>query len=633
MLRTRQFGCYQIIRKIARGMTDVYLAYDTAQNRQAVLKIVEESPDPLTQLILEAERRGAELQRQLHAADARVIEIYEYGEQDGYFFISMQFIEGRTVAEILKEEQRLEPERAARFAIEILSQLGQLHSFTATIDGQPRSIVHGDIKPSNVQIGSNDEVRLLDFGIAKALTFTHSRTHLNLGSPSYCSPERLSRGQVDRHADLWAVGVTLYEMVAGTPPYQAQDTRKLEALIQSRRPPRALPESCPPPLRAILTKALAGDLHQRYVSAQAFETDLRQFLQNRPTAAETERRTSWASNPTVEKPRLEAFQERVSGMAQTVRSSVLRLKPSRAGQVASLLSILVALCWGLLAGLVVFVPAGYYYRFLRESRAIRGTLDFTQASVADINANWSLWQRVERQNAFLGGLSPARPLAPNVRSAMLQAGDEVMEHYRNSSDPQIRDFDWAKAAACFEHARALDGRDRAVEGKLAVANGYVDLLAGHAQAAQADFKRAVPLLPQSPDPHLGLARVYIYSVKNVGKAIAELHEAERVGFELGPREAEEQGDGYRMRGAAELNEAQREAGKNRVIESRFLRLARRDFERARELYEPIQGFSNVSAALGEVDEHDHARQQMEDALAVKLARRQRRTAHRSSRWP
>src|SRR6202020_3248374 len=108
-----------------------------------------------------------------------------------------------------------------------------------------------DIKTSNIQIGANDEVRLLDFGIAKALTFTHSRTHLGLGSPSYGSPERLNRGQVDRHADLWAVGVTLYEMLAGSPPYQARDTRKLEELIQSRRPPPALPPDCPPQMHAI----------------------------------------------------------------------------------------------------------------------------------------------------------------------------------------------------------------------------------------------------------------------------------------------------------------------------------------------------------------------------------------------
>jgi serine/threonine protein kinase len=620
-----------VIRKLARGMTDVYLAFDTSANRHAVLKIVEESPDPLTQLILEAERRGAELQKQLHDADSRVIEVYDYGHLDGYFFVSMQYIEGRTVAEILKQEGRIEPVRAARFTVEVLSQLDKLHSFQATIDGQRRSVVHGDIKPSNIQIGTNDEVRLLDFGIAKALTFTHSRTHLGLGSPSYCSPERLNRGQVDRHADLWAVGVTLYEMVAGVPPYQAQDTRKLETLIQSRRPPRTLPEGCPHAMAAILHKALAGDLHQRYVSATAFESDLMLYLQNRPPVAEMERRVSWKSNPTVEKQR-SPIPERVASMAETVRRSVLKLKPARVRQLASVMSIFVALCWGLLAGLVVCVPLGYYYRFGRESNALRSP-DFSHANVAEINRDWDLLQRVERQNAFLGGFSPAYHVAANVRTSLLQAGNEVIDRYRNNSDPRIQDFDWPKAALCFTHALEMDRSDRAVQGKLALCHGYENLEHA-AQAAQADFENAVSLSPKSPDPHLGLAHIYVYSVKNIGKAVAELHEAQRLGFEPGPREAEEEADGYRFRATAELDQARRAGPNNRAAEERYLRLAQRDFDRARRLYEPIEGFSNVSVELRQVDDDDRARQGMAEALSKKAkpAKRPKKNVRRVAHW-
>ncbi len=641
MLRTRQFGAYEVIRKLARGMTDVYLAFDTSAKRHAVLKIVEESPDALTQLILEAERRGADLQKQLHDADSRVIELYEYGHLDGFFFVSMQYIEGRTVAEILKQEGRIEPARAARFAVEILSQLDRLHSFQATIDGQRRSVVHGDIKPSNIQIGSNDEVRLLDFGIAKALTFTHSRTHLGLGSPSYCSPERLSRGQVDRHADLWAVGVTLYEMVSGVPPYQAQDTRKLEALIQSRRPPRALPESCPDAMVAILHKALAGDMHQRYVSAAAFENDVTLFLQGRPTVAEVERRVSWKSNPTVEKQRPPYIPQRVASMAETVRRSVLKLQTPRARQLASAMSILGALCWGLLAGLVVCVPIGYYYRFWRESSALRGSLDYSRASVAEINRDWDLLQRVQRRNAFLGGTSPAIRLASNMRAALLQAGDGIIEGYRNNSDPRIQDFDWPKAAVCFTHLIEMDRNDRMLQGKLALCHAYENLeraasdpAAGH--AAQSDFEDAVALMPRSPDPHLGLARIDVYSLHNIGKAMAELHEAQRLGFAPGPRETEEEADGYRFRATTELNDA-RKNEISKTEEERYLRLAQRDFDRARQLYEPIEGFSNVSVALRQVDDDDRARQSMADALSKKPKPKSRssqrsRYATRRTHW-
>jgi eukaryotic-like serine/threonine-protein kinase len=636
VLRTRQFGAYEVIRKLARGMTDVYLAFDTSANRHAVLKIVEESEDPLTQLVIEAERRGADLQKQLHDADARVIEVYEYGHLDGFFFVSMQYIEGRTVAEILKQEGRIEPARAARFTVEILSQLDKLHSFQATIDGQRRSVVHGDIKPSNIQIGANDEVRLLDFGIAKALTFTHSRTHLGLGSPSYCSPERLSRGQVDRHADLWAVGVTLYEMVSGVPPYQAQDTRKLEALIQSRRPPRALPASCPDAMTAMLHKALAGDLHQRYVSASAFANDVTLFLQNRPTVAEMERRVSWKSNPTVERPRLAHLPERVASMAETVRRSVLKLKPPRVKQLVSVMSILVALCWGLLAGLVVCVPLGYYYRFWRESHILRGNLDYTRASVGEINRDWDLLQRVQRQNAFLGGMSPAGRLTTNVRASLLQAGNEVIEGYRNNSDPRIQDFDWPKAAVCFTHLIEMDRDDRVAQGKLALCHGYENIEHSE-QAAQADFEKAASLMPRSPDPHLGLARIDVYSLKNIGKAMAEMHEAQRLGFEPGPREMEEEADGYRFRATAELNQARKSGPDNRAAEERFLRLAQRDFDLARQLYGPIEGFSNVSVALRQVDDDDRARQGMADALAKKPKPKSRsnqrpRYATRRTHW-
>ena len=641
MLGSKQFGSYQIIRKLARGMTDVYLAFDSDSSRYAVLKIVEESGDALTQLVLEAERRGAELQRQLHEADSRVIEIYEYGEKDGYFFIAMQYIEGRTVAQIINEEKRIEPARAARFAVEILSQLAKLHSFTAEIDGQPRSVVHGDIKPSNIQIGADDEVRLLDFGIAKALTFTHSRTHMSLGSPSYCSPERLSRGQVDLHADLWAVGVTLYEMVAGSPPYQAEDTRKLEALIQSRRPPRALPEACPAGLIAILNKGLAGDLHLRYVSAAAFESDLRLFLQDRPTAAEAERRVAWRSNPTVEKARFH-LPDRVSSMAATVKQSVLKLKPERAKRVASVLSILVALCWGLFAGLVVCVPAGYYYRFWRESVPLRRTPDYARSSIATINSDWDLFQRIQKQNAFLGGYSPAVRLGPGLRSAFLRAADEIIERYRNSSDPAIRDFDWPKASVCLDHALEMDRNDRAAQGKLALANGYVNLIRADSEqgdarsastrAAQENFQEAVVLIPRSPDPHLGLARIYVYAVKNIGKAVAELHEAAGLGFQAGPRELEEEADGYRFRAGAELAEARQAHGASRPTEERHLRLAQRDFERARQLYEPILGFSNVSLALRQVDDDDRARQELNDALTKPPAKHPRKLIRRATRW-
>src|SRR5579863_1240455 len=284
-------------------MTDVYLALDPPDNRHAVLKIIEQSPDPWTQVVLEAERRGALIQKQLHEVDPRFIEIYDCGELNGCYFVAMQYVEGKSVAEVLQAARRMEPVQAARYGVEVCSQLQRLHSFEIEIDGRKRAVVHGDIKPSNMQICPDGAIRLLDFGISKSITFTRNLTQHNLGSPSYCSPERLRRSQVDPHSDLWALGATLYEMVSGFPPYQAQTTQKLEELIRSKRPPRALPDDCPATLKAIIRKSLAGEMENRYPTAGAMEQDLRLFLDGRHTLAETEKQVAWEVNPTVEKDR------------------------------------------------------------------------------------------------------------------------------------------------------------------------------------------------------------------------------------------------------------------------------------------------------------------------------------------
>jgi len=278
-------GRYEIVRRIGKSMTDVYLATDILENRKVALKLVKTDGEPVTRLIVDAERRGAAIQKELQAVDPRMVQVYDCGEQDGYFYVAMQYVEGRNLAEVLRAESRIDPVRAATIALELCEQLGKFHSAHA-------AVVHGDVKPSNIHLGQHDTVRLLDFGIAKTLRADCEATEHNFGSPGYCSPERLARSKVDHQSDLWAVGATLYEMLAGAPPYQADNTRKLEALIRSKRPPRALPAGVPRALRLIVGKSLAADAAHRYGSARAFEADLQAFLERRPTVAERERRGS-----------------------------------------------------------------------------------------------------------------------------------------------------------------------------------------------------------------------------------------------------------------------------------------------------------------------------------------------------
>ena len=609
MLQVKQFGRYEIISKLGRGMTDVYLALDPADNRHTVLKIVEKSPDPWTQVVLEAERRGALIQKQLHEVDPRFLEIYDSGTWNGCYFVAMQYVEGKTLAEILQLDGRIEPVRAARYAMEICHQLEKLHSFQLEIDGRKRAVVHGDIKPSNIQLCADGAIRLLDFGISKAITFTRNLTHHNLGSPSYCSPERLRRSQVDPHSDLWALGATLYEMVAGYPPYQAQTTQRLEELIRSKRPPRALPEDCPAPLKAVIRKTLAGEIENRYPSAATFGDDLRLLLDRRPTLAETEKHHAWTVNPTVEKDRSP--------------SRPLRKVPGRLMPLLKLVGLpMAAVAAGALAGALLYIETAYAYRFWLESRPLRGSRDYIRRSVADINADWSLYKQLERRNLPLGRFSPVVWLSQPLRSGYLAAADDVIERYRNSSNPDLGSFDWQKAQVCLQHAAELDESDPNIKGKLAIANAYIALTRNPqtdqiASQAKAGFEEALYYLPRSPDPHLGLARLDIFAFRNVGRAVAELSEAERLGFKPGPREFEQQADGYLFRAEQELQQSQR-PNEPRPEIAKNLSLAKGDLERARNLYEPIAGFSGVSSNLNRLY-RDRGKLQLLQAASEKAA--------------
>ncbi len=582
----KSFGRYEIVRKLGRSMTDVYLAFDPDAARRVVLKIVEPCENGFTAVIVEAEKRGAAIQQQLHSLDGRILEVYETGEIDGCFYLAMQYAEGASLSELIQQHGRLDPLRAARYAEDVASQLVTLHSFLVEVDGRKQAIVHGDIKPSNIQIGPRGEVWLLDFGIAKAITATRNLTRHNLGSPAYCSPERLRLGQVDAQADLWALGVCLYEMIAGLPPYHAQSTRRLENLIQSRRPPRALPEHTPDALRAIIRKALAADIAHRYETAADLQTDLRAFIERRATAAESRPAPAWDANETL---RRDPPPSRAS-IPVPQRAPSFRLP---AFEWTRLLGSLAA---GIAAGLLCFVPAASFYRFWRESAPLRAVRDYRQTPPAAIDADVRRFQSMQREGGLPNALSLVKPLGLQLRAALVEAGDDVFDRWRNNSDSDPTSADWARAVHCYTRALELDPSNIELRGKRALAEGFI-ALAQSPKAAEVAFRESARLWPKSPDPHLALARAAVYGSHNMGQAIAEFHIAERLGYKLGPRELEQQADGYVYRAEQQIKSAQHAPTQR----SRLLALAARDLSRARALYEPLAGYANVNARLERLD--------------------------------
>jgi hypothetical protein len=599
MTAPTKIGRYEIVRRIGKSMTDVYLAIDTVENRKAALKLVKTGGDSASRQILEAERRGAAIQRQMFAVDPRMVEIYDFGDLDGYFFVAMQFVEGRNLAEVLRAEQALDPNRAAVIALEICEQLAKFHSWRSAVarpEAGPeihagagpavQTVVHGDIKPSNIHIGPNDTVRLLDFGIAKTLRPGRDATAHNFGSPGYCSPERLLRSEVDQQSDLWAVGATLYEMLAGVPPYQAQDTRKLEALIRARRPPRALPSSVPKPLRLVVSKSLASDEARRYRSAVEFMADLQAFLSHKPTLAEMERRAGWNPNATIE-----AARAALKKATRTVK---------QAGR-----------HWRLIGAFGWFATGMALW--------IAGALV------------WQSWQSVQAQptaarpnharpvTAKSVAAKPAPIPEPSIDwpAHYIAEADAILAAYRANSDPVLHHFDWHKAEIRLQDAADQGRRDDQTLGKLALAKGYAVLerlsvgefsnsgAAQLRQEAHGDFEDAAKRMPGSADAHLALARIFVYSLPDLDRALAEFHQAETLGAKLGPREIEAQADAYRIRAQQVAGNAPSEAWQAA--------------QTARALYRKVGDF-------------DRAKEHLQELAAIHQPTARKTLAHRSHRW-
>jgi serine/threonine protein kinase/tetratricopeptide (TPR) repeat protein len=286
VLTQQQVGRFEIRDWIGRGaMGDVHLAWDPQRNAEVALKLIRtRRADPE---MLEAEKNGAALQQQLAQVAPQVAAVYEQGQNDPFYWVAMEYVAGTDLSEIL-DQGPLTETRAALIALQLCNLLEVSHQFAAEIAGRRiLGIVHGDIKPENIRLQEGDRVRILDFGIAKHVSQTRKFTVNLFGSLPYTPPERLERGVVDYHSDLWAVGVVLYMMVSGEAPYTGRDPEELEGRIRRGEPPMPLPASVSPGLRRIIHCCLAFDPAKRYPTAMALRADLEAWLEGRPLAGQS----------------------------------------------------------------------------------------------------------------------------------------------------------------------------------------------------------------------------------------------------------------------------------------------------------------------------------------------------------
>jgi serine/threonine protein kinase/tetratricopeptide (TPR) repeat protein len=623
---SRRIGRYEIVRKLGRGgMADVYLAHDSENGDAVALKLIEHSTDADTIAAIEAERRGAELQARLAAIDPRVVRVYGAGDADGFFFVSMEYVEGQDLAELMRHGP-LALGFATDVAIAVAKTLDNAHNLEIAIDGKNfRGVVHGDIKPKNIRIDARGEVRVLDFGIAKALSMSRRLTRNEFGSVPYASPERLDSGDVNVGSDLWSLGVMLYEMVTGLQPYQAGNTEWLERMIRSRIAPPPAPDPCPEPLRRILIKAMAPNPALRYPSAREFGADLEAFQGGTAVAAASEdldatRRTFHppgdetrrTGNPGTDP----TFPEFISGNSgeetrrtegrggnlgtgnpgtdpgvhapQEPRLGTPRSVPKVAPPTPMAYIVSMRILLGLLICGVLYSAWALTSNYLLYQHGQQLAREIEAEQLTDLDQMWARWTELSKGNASSYLLHAPRKA---VRQKFVAAADHVIDTYRNNESQLIYEKEWEHARTMAARALAVDpddnirGKLRLCEGHLARINGTSHRSPQELSLAVEKFNEAQKLLPQSPDPELGLARVYVYGLKDIDKGYDALRQAQQRGYALGNREKLLLADGYRDRGDRLWWDSRNVRGL--PPEKDQIQRAADDYKRAEELYQGI----------------------------------------------
>ncbi|MFJ4523758.1 Stk1 family PASTA domain-containing Ser/Thr kinase [Streptomyces sp. NPDC088810] len=276
-------GRYELGQVLGRGgMAEVYLAHDTRLGRTVAVKTLRAdlARDPSFQARFRREAQSAASLN--HPA---IVAVYDTGEDyiDGVSipYIVMEYVDGSTLRELLHSGRKLLPERAMEMTIGILQGLEYAHR---------NGIVHRDIKPANVMLTRNGQVKVMDFGIARAMGdagMTMTQTAAVIGTAQYLSPEQAKGEQVDARSDLYSTGCLLYELLTVRPPFVGDSPVAVayQHVREEPQPPSVFDPEITPEMDAIVLKALVKDPNYRYQSADEMRADIEACLDGQPVAA------------------------------------------------------------------------------------------------------------------------------------------------------------------------------------------------------------------------------------------------------------------------------------------------------------------------------------------------------------
>src|SRR5437899_10785966 len=276
-------GRYELHRRLARGgMADVFLARDQLLDRPVAVKVL--FPEFATDRSF-VERFRREAQSAANLNHPNIVAVYDWGQEQGTYFIVMEYVEGRSLADILRTEGPLHPQRAAEVASDIAAALGFAHR---------NGVIHRDIKPGNVLVSPNGQVKVADFGIARAFGAGAEENLTQAGSvmgtATYFSPEQAQGLALDPRSDLYSLGVVLYEMITGRAPFTGDSPVSIAYKHVQEQPPRPrqVNPDVPADLEAITGRLLAKNPATRYPSAEDLRADLRRFRDGQRPLAATE---------------------------------------------------------------------------------------------------------------------------------------------------------------------------------------------------------------------------------------------------------------------------------------------------------------------------------------------------------